>query len=591
MTQSNTAGTFSLIWRIYSLAKSYSGLLLSSLLLTVAIAFLGPYRPYLMQQCIDTYMANKDAAGLVTISIWIGVLLVVQVVFQLLNTIISGIIGQNVLRDLRLKVYDKLIHSRIRFYDKTPVGTLVTRSVSDIETIADIFSEGLINIAGDLLQILFILILMFATDWRLSLVSLSVLPLLLYAGYVFKEKVRISFERVRNEVARLNTFVQEHIQGMHIVQLFNREHAELLKFKTINASHRDANIRSIFYYSVFFPVVEIIAAVSVGLIVWYGSLQIIDYQTSAGILVAFIMYVNMFFRPIRQIADRFNTLQMGMVAADRIFKLTDDAESTEQTTLTSYTVQKGKIDFRDVSFSYSNEHAVLDNISFTVPAGKTLAIVGETGSGKSTIVQLINRFYTHQSGSIHIDDIPVENYNLETLRKHIALVPQDVFLFSGSVLENIRLFNEHITEEQVKEAAIKTGADVFISKLPDGYKQQVFERGLSLSTGQRQLIAFTRAWLYNPEVLILDEATANIDYESEQLIQQATQVLMNNRTCIIIAHRLSTVVNADTIVVLKSGRIIEQGTHLDLIGRPTTYKDLFEKQFSSAPSPIENTPV
>lgn len=561
--------------------------MLASLLLTVAIAFLGPYRPYLMQQCIDTYMVQKDADGLLTISLWIGALLIVQVVFQLMNTILSGTIGQNVLRDLRQKVFGKLIHSRIRFYDKTPVGTLVTRSVSDIETIADIFSEGLINIAGDLLQIIFILILMFATDWRLSLVSLSVLPLLLYAGYLFKEKVRISFELVRNEVARLNTFVQEHIQGMHIVQLFNREQAELHKFKSINASHRDANIRSIFYYSVFFPVVEIIAAVSVGLIVWYGSLQIIHYQTSAGVLVAFIMYVNMFFRPIRQIADRFNTLQMGMVAAERIFKLTDDTESTERSADSNYKLKSGKIEFNQVSFSYNSEYPVLDSVSFTVPSSKTLAIVGETGSGKSTIVQLINRFYTHQSGTIMIDDVPVENYSLETLRKHIALVPQDVFLFSGSVLENIRLFNDSISEERVKEAAIKTGADVFISKLPEGYKQQVFERGLSLSTGQRQLIAFTRAWLYNPEVLILDEATANIDYESEQLIQQATRELMKNRTCIIIAHRLSTVVNADTIVVLKAGRIIEQGSHHKLISKAGTYKELFEKQFASAQRPTE----
>jgi ATP-binding cassette subfamily B protein len=577
----SSQNTFSLIWRIYLLAKPYKKSLVISFLLTVSIAFLGPYRPYLMQVAIDKYISAKDMNGLISISIWMGLLLLIQVLFQLVNTIVSNAIGQNVLRDLRTRVYEHIIRSRISFFDKTPVGTLVTRSVSDIETIADVFSEGLINIAGDLLQIIFILILMFGTEWRLSLVSLSVLPLLIYAGYVFKEKVRVSFEQVRNEVARLNTFVQEHIQGMHIVQLFNREAAEMKKFESINASHRHANIRSIFYYSVFFPVVEIIAAVSVGLIVWYGASRIIHFETSAGVIVAFIMYVNMFFRPVRQIADRFNTLQMGMVAAERIFKLTDDTDSSEPTSAYAPNKLSGNIEFKNVSFGYKVENPVLYDISFQLPAGRTLALVGETGSGKSTIVQLINRFYEHQSGEIIIDGTPIEQYDLETLRKHIAFVPQDVFLFSGSVLDNIRMFNTGITEQQVMNAALKTGAHEFISKLPDGYYQNVLERGLSLSTGQRQLLAFTRAWLYNPEVLILDEATANIDYESERLIQQATSVLMKNRTCIIIAHRLSTVVNADEILVLHQGEIIERGTHHQLISSESLYKSLFEKQFIS----------
>lgn len=578
--KTGSALNFVLLRRVYALAKPYKIKLITALLLTLAMAFLGPFRPYLIQYTLDNYVALGDMQGLIQMSIFIFVLLVLQSLFQVWSTILTNFLGQSVIKDLRNQVYRYLTGLRLKFYDRTPVGTLVTRTISDIETIADVFSEGLINITGDLLQIIFILILMFYTDWRLSLISLSVLPILLYAGYLFKEAVRKSFEEVRNEVARLNTFVQEHIQGMQIVQLFNREEKELDKFKQINASHRDANIRSVFYYSVFFPVVEIVAAVSTALIVWYGAKEVIGETTSIGIMIAFIMYINLFFRPIRQLADRFNTLQMGMVAAERIFKLIDDESNREYSGTQMLERIEGNIEFDHVYFGYNPGEWVLKDIQFKVAQGKMIALVGATGAGKSSIINLLSRFYEIDKGHIYIDGKELINLDIQSVRKHIAVVLQDVFLFSGSVMENIQLFNKSITEERVIEVCKLLGAHDFINALPNGYNQLVHERGATLSVGQRQLISFARAMVNNPKVLVLDEATSSVDYETEAIIQQAIAKMMIGRTSIIIAHRLSTVQFADEILVLDKGEIKERGTHTSLLASDGLYKKLYQFQFA-----------
>lgn len=572
-----------LLKRIYALATPYRGRLYTAIFLTISMAFMGPLRPFLIQFTIDHFIASGDKTGLVNMSIVLFLLLLLQAGMQVWSTVLTNYLGQRVIKDLRLKVYDYLTGLKLAFYDKTPVGTLVTRTVNDIETIADVFSEGLINISGDLLQIVFILIFMFASNWKMSLVSLSVLPFLLYAGYVFKEKVRISFEEVRTEVARLNTFVQEHIQGMQIVQIFNRENREYEKFSAINATHRNANIRSVLYYSIFFPVVEIIAAISTALIVWYGAKSIIQEEASIGIITAFIMYVNLFFRPIRQLADRFNTMQMGMVAAERIFKLTDEQDNIEPTGSITPPAIQGNIQFNNVWFSYVPEEPVLKGINLTVNKGKTLALVGATGAGKSSIINLLSRFYEIDKGEITIDGYNLKELDIRKLRGQVAVVLQDVFLFSGSVMDNIRLNNTHVTEDQVISAAKLLGAHDFISRLPNGYNQEVHERGATLSVGQRQLISFVRAMVTNPAVLVLDEATSSVDHETEAIIQQAITTMMQGRTSIVIAHRLSTIQHADEIVVLDKGEVVEQGSHKTLLDQNGYYKKLYELQFTSAP--------
>ncbi len=578
--KTGSAFDFTLLKRIYALAKPYKSKLITAVALTVLMAFMGPLRPYLIQYTIDNYIAFSDAQGLINMSLFIFVLLIFQSLMQVWSTVLSNFLAQNVIKDLRLKVYSYLTGLRLKFYDKTPVGTLVTRTVSDIETIADVFSEGLINITGDILQIVFILIMMFYSDWKLSFVSLSVLPILLYAGYLFKEKVRISFEEVRTQVAKLNTFVQEHIQGMQIVQIFNRENKELHKFKLINKEHRDANIQSVFYYSVFFPVVEIIAAISTALIVWYGSKGVMSHETSIGTMIAFIMYINLFFRPIRQLADRFNTLQMGMVASERIFKLMDDKENLEPTGTENLEKIEGNISFNNVWFGYNPNEYVLKGIDIKVEKGKTVALVGATGAGKSSIINLLSRFYEIEKGTITIDGKNLYNLNIKSVRKHISVVLQDVFLFSGSVMDNIRLYNKNISEEKVVETAKLLGAHEFIKRLPNAYNQDVHERGATLSVGQRQLISFVRAMVINPAVLILDEATSSVDNETESVIQGAIQKMMHGRTSIVIAHRLSTIQYADEIIVLEKGEIVERGTHAELIKKEGYYKRLYDLQFS-----------
>lgn len=571
-----------LLTRIYALAKPYKRKVFTAVVLVFSMALIAASRPYLIQYTIDHFIATSDAGGLVNMSLLLLVSLLVQTAMQVWSTVLTNFLGQNVIRDLRLKVYDYLSGLKLAFYDKTPVGTLVTRTVSDIETIADVFSEGLINIMGDLLQIIFILIFMFAVDWRLTLVSLSVLPFLLYAGYVFKESVRKSFEDVRTQVARLNTFVQEHIQGMQIVQIFNRQQKELQRFEEINRLHRDAHVRSVFAYALFFPVVEVIVAVSTALIVWYGSGRVIGGFGSIGSITSFILYTGMFFRPIRQLADRFNTMQMGMVSAERIFRLIDEKENREPTGTEPLTAIKGAIEFRNVSFGYVPGEYVLKNISLEAKEGETIALVGATGAGKSSVINLLSRFYEIEKGEILIDGRNIHSFKVSDLRRHIAVVLQDVFLFSGSVMDNIKLNNKEITDERVIETAQLLGAHEFISRLPDGYYQNVHERGATLSVGQRQLISFVRAMVTDPAVLVLDEATSSVDNDTELIIQRAIEKMMQGRTSIVIAHRLSTIQHAHEIIVLEKGNIAERGTHKELVSRNGHYHHLYKLQFEHA---------
>ncbi|MDP1727169.1 MAG: ABC transporter ATP-binding protein [Bacteroidota bacterium] len=574
------AFNWNLFGKIFSLALPFKKQFYLAVFLTLGMSFLGPYRPYLIQYALDHYVASGDAKGLMWMSLLIFGLLLLHSVMQLGSTILANFLGQNIIKDLRNKVYRHIIGLQLRFFDKTPVGTLVTRSISDIETISEVFSEGMINIVGDIFQIVFILILMFATDVKLSLVSLSVIPILFYSGYLFKEKVKESFEDVRNQVARLNTFVQEHITGMHIVQLFNREQRELESFKAINKVHRDANIKSVFYYSVFFPVVEVLSAISIGLIVWYGSKGALENHISIGTLIAFIMYINLFFRPIRQLADRFNNLQMGMVSSDRIFKLLDQKENIEHSGILTLQRPLGNIEFKNIWFGYQPHEPVLKNINFRVNQGQTIAIVGATGAGKSSIINLLGRFYEIDKGEILIDGRNIYDYTNQSLRKYISVVLQDVFLFSGSIMDNIKLYNQNIDEEKIIATAKLLGAHEFIEQLPNGYHQQVHERGASLSVGQRQLISFVRAMVTNPAILVLDEATSSIDHETEEIIQKAIEKMRKGRSSIVIAHRLSTVIDADEIIVLDKGIIVEKGNHFELLQTEGYYKRLYEHQFA-----------
>ena len=569
-----------LLVRIFALALPYKNKFFTAVFLTVGMSILGPYRPYLIQIIIDKYIAVGDGPGLLNMSLFLLFILGISALMQWWGTLLSNFLGQQIIYDLRNKVFKHLTSLKQSYFDKTPVGTLVTRSISDIEVISEVFSEGMINIVGDLLQIIVLLVLMFGTDVKLSLICLSVLPLLFYSGYLFKEAVKSSFEEVRNKVAQLNTFVQEHLTGMAIVQLFNQETQEYEKFNAINKEHRDANIKSVFYYSVFFPVVEVLGAVAVGLLVWYGAKGVIIGETSIGVLVAFIMYLNLFFRPIRQLADRFNNLQMGMVASERIFQLLDDETPKEKEGTLTLENCKGNIAFKDVHFAYVPNQPVLNGISFSVSQGQTLAIVGATGAGKSSIINLLSRFYEIDHGSICLDGTDIREFTLESLRKKIAVVLQDVFLFSGSVMDNIKLYDTSISDETVIETAKNLGAHNFIMQLPNGYQQTVMERGATLSVGQRQLISFVRAMVHQPAVLVLDEATSSIDHETEEIIQEAIEKMRKGRSSIMIAHRLSTIAHADEILVLEKGHIVERGNHESLLQNSMYYKELYEHQFA-----------
>ncbi|HMI61411.1 MAG TPA: ABC transporter ATP-binding protein [Puia sp.] len=593
---------FSLLQRVFRYAAPYKKRLYLSVFLSILLAVLSPLRPFLIQVTINDYIRKGTAPGLSLklrmeeLIIWVTilqiVLLLIETVARFYFSFITAWLGQTVVRDLRIDVYKKILGLNLSQFDKTPIGTLTTRTINDIEAINDIFSDGLIPIIADLLSILSVLLFMFLVDWRLTLVCLAPFPVLLLATWLFKESVNKSFIRVRNAVAALNAFVQEHITGMQIVQAFAAEKREDVKFNKINREHRNANINAIFAYSIFFPVVEIILAVSTGLLVWWGATQVMhlpetEARELSGKIVAFFLYLNLLFRPLRVIADKFNVLQMGMVASERVFRVMDNDDVTRTEGVYAPDRIKGKVEFDKVNFAYVGDRYVLKNISFTMQPGQTIAIVGHTGSGKTSIISLMNRLYHIQEGEIRIDDVPIEDYQLDVLRRSIGVVLQDVFLFSGSVVDNITLRNGEISMEKVVEAAKLIGMHDFIERLPGGYHYNVMERGSSLSLGQRQLLSFIRALLYDPSILILDEATSSVDTESEQLIQEAIDKLISGRSSIIIAHRLSTIRKANQIIVLDKGEIREIGTHEELLTRGGFYAKLHEMQFSKhAPVPV-----
>ena len=569
------------IQQLYQFIKPYIAWFYLLIFLTIALAVLAPARPYFIQIAIDDHIAVGDRDGLLwMIYILVG-LMVFQALVQFAHTYLSGWVGQVIIRDIRIKLYQHLLKMKLKFFDNTPIGRLVTRNVSDVETLADVFSEGLAAIVGDLLQLVTILGVMFYIDWKLTLVSLCTFPFLVISTYIFKEKMKVAFNEVRNAVANLNTFLQEHITGMSIVQIFNREEREFEKFKDINREHRKAHLKSVFYNSIYFPVAEIIQAVGIGLVVWYGASGVLDLEIKVGVLISFIMYLQLFFRPIRMIADRFNTLQMGVVSSARIFKLLNSQENIANEGNYAPERIKGKINFEKVWFAYNDEDWVLKDINFEVKHGETVAIVGATGAGKSSVINLISRFYEINKGKILIDDRNIRDFELGTLRKHVGVVLQDVFLFSDTIYYNITLGNPSISKEQVMYAAELVGAKRFIERLPGGLDYNVRERGATLSVGQRQLISFVRAMVYNPEIIILDEATSSVDTETEEMIQNAIDKMMKGRTSIIIAHRLSTIQKANKIIVLHQGEIKEIGTHDSLLLQEGYYAQLHQMQLKS----------
>jgi len=566
----------SVLIRVFAFTKPYKKKLYISIVLSILLAVVSPLRPFLIQYTVNVFIKDRNTYWLILITvIQIGILLI-ETSMRFYFAFLTSWLGQTVVKDLRVKVYKKVLSFNLSQFDKTPIGTLTTRTINDIESINDIFSDGLIPIISDLLSIISILLFMFFVDWRLTLICLAPFPILIVATYFFKESVNKSFIKVRNAVAALNAFVQEHITGMSVVQAFAVEDKEFKKFKEINKQHRNANIRAILAYSVFFPVVEIVLAFSTGLLVWWGA----NNGFNAGVIIAFIMYLNLLFRPLRVIADKFNVLQMGMVASERVFKVLDNTDVTPETYDGIQQMKLcGKVEFEKVWFAYIDEEYVLKNISFLIKPGETLAIVGHTGSGKTSIISLINRLYHINKGTIRIDDRNIENYDIEFLRSRVAVVLQDVFLFGGSVYDNVTLRNHAITKQQVEEAAKMIGVHEFIMQLPGGYDYNVMERGATLSLGQRQLLSFIRALLFDPSILILDEATSSIDSESELLIQHAIDTLINGRTSIVIAHRLSTIRKASKIMVLDKGEIKEMGTHLELLGLKGHYYKLHKMQF------------
>ncbi|WP_432708269.1 ABC transporter ATP-binding protein [Pedobacter sp.] len=572
-----------LLRRVFQYVKPYRKIFVWSVILTLLLAVMAPVRPYLIKYTVDNFIMTGDYNNLVIFTLIMLVLLVLQSGIQYSHTLLTNILGQSAIKDLRVDVFNHITKLRLKYFDKTPIGQLITRTVSDLETISDIFSEGLIVIIGDILQVAAIIAVMFYSDWELSIVVLLPMPLLIVATSKFQKAIKSAFQEIRTEVSNLNTFLQEHISGIAIIQYFAREEQEFKKFKQINSRYRDANIRSNWYYSIFFPVVEIISALSMGLLVWWAAKSILTspMNVTPGTIPEFLLYISMLFRPIRELADKFNTLQMGMVGAERVFNVLDNNEITVNNGTYAPAKMKGAISFEKVWFAYNDDNFVLKDISFDVKAGQTVALVGATGAGKSSTINILNRFYEIKKGTVKVDGVNIDDYELGYLRGKIATVLQDVFLFSDTIFNNITLNDPDITMEEVVDAAKKVGAHDFIERLPGGYQYNVMERGSTLSAGQAQLISFIRALVFNPSILVLDEATSSVDTETEIMIQRAIDNLMFGRTAIVIAHRLSTIQKADLIIVLDKGEIKEKGTHQELLKLNGFYKKLYDLQFNS----------
>jgi ATP-binding cassette subfamily B multidrug efflux pump len=571
--------------RILQYTKPYQWRFNGVIIFAISLSIFAALRPYLLKQTVDGYIKTHDQQGLLLYIILMGMVLLLEVFSQFYFVYWANWLGQDIVKDIRTKLFRHLLSFRMRYFDHVPVGQLVTRSVSDIESIARIFSQGLFMIISDLMKMFVVLIFMFYMNWKLTWIVIVAMPILVFFTRIFQKKMQVAFEEVRTQIANMNSFVQERVTGMKIVQLFNREDIEAEKFKNINEKHNKAWIKTILYNSIFFPIADIISSLTLGFIVLYGGFKILngDTTTTFGDLFSYTMFIGMLFNPLRQIADKFNEMQLGMIAANRVFDILDTQDQIQDTGTIEAPVFKGNIKFEDVRFGYIPEEYVIKGINLEVNAGQTVAIVGSTGAGKSTIINLLNRFYEINSGSIYIDNHNIENYTLSSLRTQIAVVLQDVFLFSDTIFNNITLNNPEISREQVLAAAKKIGVHDFIMSLPDNYDFDVKERGVMLSSGQRQLIAFLRAYVSNPSILILDEATSSIDTYSEELIQRATETITQGRTSIVIAHRLATIVNADKIVVMDKGLIVEQGTHQELVNRESGYyKNLYDSQFSVA---------
>ena len=584
MSESNISGNLfdlKILKRLLVFCRPYMKVFYILIILTLSLSVLQPIRPYITQIIIDDYVTVNDLIGLKKMILLLFFLLILNAIVMYFHTYLSGWLGQNIIKDIRIKLFSHIQKFRLRFFDKTPIGRIVTRNVSDIETIADIFGQGIAAIIGDILQLVGIVFLMFYINWKLTLISLAALPFLFLTTYIFKEKVKVSFNDVRNAVANLNSFVQEHIVGMNIVQIFGNEEKEYKKFKKINNTHLQSNLKAVLYYSIYFPVMELFTSIGLGLLIWFGSNQLFAGEVTLGVLIAFIMYLQLFFRPIRAIADRFNTLQMGVVSSKRIFDLLDRNENIKSNEKIKDIDIDGEVEFKNIWFAYNDDDYVLKDISFKIKKGESVGFVGSTGSGKTSIINLINRFYDFQKGSILVDNKNIEDYNILSLRDNLGLVSQDVFLFSDTILNNLTLYNDSISEEQVWSAVKKVGAESFINKLPNKLFFDVKERGVSLSVGQRQLISCIRIMLYDPKIILLDEATSSVDSESEVMIQRAVSEILKNRTSIVVAHRLSTIKEVDKIIVIDSGEIKEMGTHDNLLKLRGYYKKLYEMQYKN----------
>lgn len=581
--ESKKGTDWALLRRVIGTARPFRYLLSMSIFLAIAMAPFSIAQPFIVQKIVDDNIIGGHKDGLIFMGLLFILVLLVNVVMKYYFIYVTAELGQSVIKDMRVRVYRHITELRLRYFDKTPIGTSTTRTINDIQSINDVFAQGVITIVADILTLIAVVAIMIYTSWRLTAIVFMTMPFMILASYVFKEKVRVSYQKVRTQIANMNAFLQERITGMRVVQLFNAEGRQAELFKKINHDYTSANLDSVFYYAVFFPVVELVSAVALALMIWLGARGYIQDKVTFGALVSFPLYLNLMFRPIRFMADKFNTLQMGLVASERVFRILDSNEVIPNEGTLRPLKLEGKVEFKNVTFGYDENHPVLHDVSFKINTGETFALVGSTGSGKSTIINLISRFYDVSSGDILIDGQNIKSYELKSLRTRIAVVLQDVFLFNGTVLENITLRDENITPKDVRNAAITIGAHEFIEKLPGGYQYKVSERGSNLSVGQRQLISFVRALVFNPDILILDEATSSIDTESEVVIQHAIEKLIEKRTSIIIAHRLSTIRHATSILVMSDGKIVERGTHDSLLAnKEGRYRELFEKQFSEA---------